>query len=146
MSENFSKFDTGTKITPITLYKSLGVSHFTGGAEYTVHEDWKGKFICDDRGLVHRGTLTTFKSVEYTLSEKEPASAFETQVGGDHYKALGVQPLELTLQNLGYEAFKGACYTKINKYTTRKKDNEVEQLKKARHVLDMWIEQAEKEQ
>ena len=47
---------------------------------------------------------------------------------------------------MGYEAFKGACYTKINKYMIRKKDNEVEQLKKARHVLDMWIEEAQKQQ
>jgi len=66
------------------------------------------------------------------------------QEGGSHYKDKGVQPLELTLTNLGYEAFVGACYTKINKYTTRKKDDEVEQLKKARHVLDIWIHEAEK--
>ena len=75
----------------------------------------------------------------------QPTSAMDTQVGGSHYKTLGVQPMELVLANLGYEAFKGACYVKINKYTTRKKDDEVGQLKKARHVLDMWIEQAEKE-
>lgn len=70
-------------------------------------------------------------------------SAFDTQVGGSHYKDLGVEPLKLTLLNKGYEAFSGACYCKINKYTSRIKDDEVEQLKKARHVLDMWIEEAE---
>lgn len=72
-------------------------------------------------------------------------SAFNQQVAGTHYKTLGVQPLELTLKNMGYDAFKGACYTKINKYMIRKKDNEVEQLKKARHILDMWIEEAERQ-
>lgn len=71
-------------------------------------------------------------------------SAMEQQVGGTHYKELAIQPMELTLKNMGYEAFKGACYTKINKYMIRNKDNEVEQLKKARHVLSMWIEEAEK--
>lgn len=76
---------------------------------------------------------------------EETQSAFDHQVAGSHYKDLGVQPLELTLRNRGYEAFSGACYTKIVKYMDRKKDNEVEQLKKAAHVLAMWIEQAEKE-
>ena len=73
------------------------------------------------------------------------ASAFNNQVGGDHYKKMGIQPLELVLLNRGYVAFSGACYTKIVKYMDRNKDNEVEQLKKAHHVLAMWIEQAEKE-
>ena len=80
------------------------------------------------------------------MNKQKELSAFDTQVGGDHYKQMGIQPLELTLRNLGYAAFVGACYTKINKYMTRKKDGEVKQLKKARHVLDMWIEEAEKRQ
>jgi len=38
-------------------------------------------------------------------------------------------------------------YTKANeKYMIRNKDNKVEQLKKAHHVLSMWIEEAEKQQ
>lgn len=93
-------------------------------------------------------TLNTLKvndkvkvvSVAETVVEK----AINRQVGGTHYKSLGVQPLELTLQNMGFLAFEGACYTKINKYMIREKDNKVEQLKKARHILDIWIEEAEK--
>ena len=78
---------------------------------------------------------------------QEPkASPWSTQVGGSHYTEKAMQPLQLTLLNKGYEAFSGACYTKINKYTTRAKDNEVEQLKKARHVLDLWIYEAEQKQ
>lgn len=75
----------------------------------------------------------------------EPETPWGSQVGGTHYTKLGIQPLKRTLINLGYEAFKGACYTKIDKYTTRTKDDEVEQLKKARHVLDLWIHEAEKQ-
>ena len=82
-----------------------------------------------------------FKKVAETVVEK----AINRQVGGTHYKSLGVQPLELTLQNMGFLAFEGACYTKINKYMIREKDNKVEQLKKARHILDIWIEEAEKQ-
>ena len=72
-------------------------------------------------------------------------SAFDTQVSGNHYNDLDLQPLEICLRNKGYLAFVGACYTKILKYTSRIKDDEVEQLRKARHVLDMWIEEAEKQ-
>lgn len=79
-----------------------------------------------------------------TYMNKDNISAFDNQIAGSHYKMMAIQPLELTLLNLGYEAFKGACYTKINKYCLRKKDDEVEQLKKAQHVLSMWIEEAEK--
>ena len=82
----------------------------------------------------------------YIVPPQEPKpSPWNTQVGGSHYTEKAMQPLQLTLVNKGYEAFSGACYTKINKYTTRAKDNEVEQLKKARHVLDLWIYEAEKQ-
>jgi len=78
--------------------------------------------------------------------DEQRETAMEQQVGGTHYKDLGVQPLKLTLKNMGFLAFEGACYTKINKYMIRNKDNKVEQLKKAHHVLSMWIEEAEKQQ
>ena len=82
----------------------------------------------------------------YIVPPQEPKpSPWNTQVGGSHYTEKAMQPLQLTLVNKGYNAFSGACYTKINKYTTRAKDNEVEQLKKARHVLDLWIYEAEKQ-
>jgi hypothetical protein len=75
---------------------------------------------------------------------KAPTSAWDKQEGGSHYKEKGVEPLELTLKNKGYEAFAGACYCKVSKYTTRDKESEVVDLKKARHVLDIWIEEASK--
>ena len=77
--------------------------------------------------------------------DEQREAAMQQQVGGTHYKDLGIQPLELTLKNMGFLAFEGACYTKINKYMIRNKDNKVEQLKKAQHVLSMWIEEAEKQ-
>jgi len=79
-------------------------------------------------------------------TEIVPKNSWDTQVGGNHYKELGVEPLELTLKNLGYEAFVGACYCKVNKYLTRKKEGSipVEELRKAQHVLNIWIEEAEK--
>ncbi len=67
-------------------------------------------------------------------------SALETQVGGTHYTDLKIQPLELTYQNFGYTGAKAAIYTKVNKYLTRQKDDELEQLKKARHCIDLLIQ------
>ena len=59
----------------------------------------------------------------------------ETQVGGNHYKNMAIQPIEYIMQNnLGY------CEANIVKYVSRWKDkNGVEDLKKARHYIDILI-------
>ncbi|CAM0030543.1 hypothetical protein VPHD530_0039 [Vibrio phage D530] len=76
--------------------------------------------------------------------QKKPAlKASEKQVGGTHYTDMGIQPFEFTYANYGYIGLKAAVHTKVNKYLGRVKDNEVEQLKKARHCLDILIEKAE---
>jgi hypothetical protein len=80
-----------------------------------------------------------------TTAKALKGTAFESQVGGTHYTSLAIQPLQLTLANMGYEAFKGACYTKINKYMIRAKDNEVQQLQKASHIISIWIEEAQRQ-
>lgn len=103
----------------------------------------------NNRRLVSSFTWQTPTAQEIdflNFTPKEPTSASDTQVGGSHYKSLGVQPMELVLKNMGFIAFEGACYTKINKYMIRHKDNKVEQLKKAAHILQMWIEEAENQQ
>ena len=63
-------------------------------------------------------------------------SALESQVGGDHYKDMAIQPVEyIHANNLNY--IEGA----VVKYVSRwKKKNGVEDLRKARHFLDMLIE------
>ena len=66
-------------------------------------------------------------------------SALDTQIGGDHYKTLSIQPLEYILAN-------NIPYAEGNviKYVTRwKSKHGVEDLKKARHYLDVLIEKAE---
>ncbi len=110
-------------------------------------EDWtKGGYVQYAQQAKPVMPFEVALAMSDAANAKDKKSAFDSQVGGTHYKELGVQPMDLTYANLGYEAFVGACYTKINKYMIRKKDDEVEQLKKARHVLDMWIEKAELEQ
>jgi hypothetical protein len=64
------------------------------------------------------------------------SSALESQVGGDHYKKCGIQPVEYMIaNNLGY------CEGAIVKYITRYQDkNGIEDLEKIKHFVDLLIE------
>ena len=64
-------------------------------------------------------------------------AALETQVGGDHYKNMPIQPVEYIHRNgLGF------CEGCVIKYVSRwrAKGGNIEDLKKARHCLDLLIE------
>lgn len=67
-------------------------------------------------------------------------NALNTQVGGDHYKKLKIQPVEYIYANgIGY--FEG----NVIKYVTRWRDkNGVADLLKARHYIDLLLELEEK--
>ena len=71
------------------------------------------------------------------LPGKAP-SAFEVQVGGAHYKGMKIQPVEFAVAN-GLDFFQ----KDILKYITRRKGDtakRIEDLNKAKHYLDMYIE------
>ncbi|MFZ8880178.1 MAG: DUF3310 domain-containing protein [Paracoccaceae bacterium] len=58
------------------------------------------------------------------------------QVGGNHYTALKIQPLEYALENN-----LGVCEHAVIKYVSRwKTKGGVEDLRKARHYIDILIE------
>ena len=63
-------------------------------------------------------------------------TALSQQVGGSHYKNMTIQPVEfIERNNLGF------CVGNIIKYVCRYKDkNGIEDLKKARHYIDLLIE------
>ena len=69
-------------------------------------------------------------------------SAFDSQIGGNHYKSFKIQPIEfITINGLGYIA------GNIIKYVCRyKSKNGIEDLRKARHYIDMLIESELKEE
>ena len=68
-------------------------------------------------------------------------SAFEQQEGGGHYKDRAIQPIQFILAN--DLPFIEGC---VVKYVTRWRDKGgVEDLKKARHYLDMLIEHESRE-
>jgi hypothetical protein len=62
-----------------------------------------------------------------------------TQIGGDHYKRMKIQPMEYILaNNLGF------CEGSVVKYVSRYQfKNGIEDLKKARQNLDFLIESLE---
>lgn len=66
-----------------------------------------------------------------------PMSALDTQVAGSHYKELKIQPVEFIHQNeIGFMA------GNVIKYVCRyKAKNGVQDLEKAKHYIEMLIEQ-----
>jgi hypothetical protein len=64
-----------------------------------------------------------------------------TQVGGAHYKEQGSdQPIELCYRRYGYDGVMASLHTKVDKYLTRKKDDKVENLQKAKHCIELMIQ------
>lgn len=63
-------------------------------------------------------------------------SAKDTQIGGQHYKDMAIQPVEYIHRNgLGF------CEGSVIKYVSRwRAKGGVEDLKKARHFIDLLIE------
>lgn len=62
------------------------------------------------------------------------------QVGGDHYKNMAIQPIEYILANeLGFA--EGAVIKYVSRHNFK---NGLEDLRKARHILDILIAHKEK--
>ena len=63
-------------------------------------------------------------------------SALDTQVGGGHYKDMKIQPMEYSMEN-GLDA----CQHTAIKYISRfRQKGGIQDLEKAKHVIDMLIE------
>lgn len=75
------------------------------------------------------------------MEAQENKSALETQVGGNHYKDLKIQPIEfIHANNIPF------CEANAIKYLCRwRNKNGIEDLKKARHYIDLLIELENKE-
>lgn len=68
----------------------------------------------------------------------EKKSALETQQGGNHYKTMRLQPVEL-----GYKIGATPCFVKLAKYLTRNKNDKKENLEKAFHCICLEQELSE---
>ena len=71
------------------------------------------------------------------IEELMKPKALDTQVGGDHYKSMKIQPLEFIMANkLAY------CEANVVKYISRwRNKNGVEDLRKAKHYIDLLIQE-----
>jgi hypothetical protein len=63
-------------------------------------------------------------------------SSLNIQVGGNHYKEMPIQPIEYIMKN-GIGFMEGNAIKYISRWRSK---GGVEDLKKARHYLDMLIE------
>lgn len=75
-------------------------------------------------------------------------TSLDTQVGGTHYKTMGVQPLEAVYANFGYDGLRASVYVKVLKYLGRNKGDaqkHVEDIEKAIHCLQIQLEKAKEE-
>ena len=69
-------------------------------------------------------------------------SAFDSQIGGKHYKSFKIQPVEfIHINGLGYIAGNIIKYVCSYKFKSG-----IEDLRKARHYIDMLIESELKEE
>lgn len=67
-------------------------------------------------------------------------SARDSQVGGDHYATREHQPWDVLEERLGREGFRAYLLGSAINYLLRVKSDEVEDVKKAIHTLERWIE------
>lgn len=74
--------------------------------------------------------------MEMAMELSEENNPLETQVGGSHYKDLKIQPIEfIHANNIGF------CEANAIKYLCRwRNKNGLEDLKKARHYIELLIE------
>lgn len=71
------------------------------------------------------------------VPEKNPVGS---QVGGNHYIEMGIQPLELVLANYGLIGLEAAVCCKVNKYLSRTKDDKSLNIEKAVHCLEYLLQ------
>lgn len=97
--------------------------------------DDEGVFSCVDE--LERWQVERMEEARRSTEKK----ALDVQVGGKHYKNMAIQPIEYIFANgLGF------CEGNILKYLSRWRDKGgVEDLRKARHYLDLLIEHETKD-
>lgn len=103
-------------------------------SDHSVHSSPAGRLKWSHWGS--RGDIVAYRLAEVPSKEEKPAGALSVQVGGDHYKKHGIQPIEYIHAN-GIGFMEG----NVIKYVSRWKDKGgLDDLKKARHYIDLLIE------
>ena len=122
-----------------------------------VNEQEKDKF-CDDfqhidpelekkaDDVIRRGGMAA-KGVFDFVPKPDQNNPLLTQVGGDHYKKLGIyQPWEVFNTWMTPEELKGAMKKEVITYLAREADKGgLEDIKKAAHTLQIYLQLVEKQ-
>ena len=101
----------------------------------------KQQFIDAYNECIHSETNATTPTAQQELHTEEAkpiqqVSATNTQIGGNHYTKLAIQPMRYSMEN-GLDALQHT----VIKYVTRFRDKAgIEDLEKAKHCIDMLIE------
>ena len=128
--------------------KSVGSSGYSHDGKYRIvnearmknpeTREWVNCIIYSD---IATGSLYVRESLDFYDKFKEVIEAktdnpLQTQVGGSHYKDLKIQPIEfIHVNNIPF------CEANAIKYLCRwRNKNGIEDLKKAKHYIDLLIE------
>ena len=114
-------------------FKEAGLSKYSKGATVPCGSDpcWCG-YECDAKTEEVIKMITEKKKL---IAKR--ASPFNTQVGGDHYKDLVIQPTEFIMKNK-LNFLEGCIIKRICRY--KKKGFPLQDLRKVQHEIDMIIE------
>jgi hypothetical protein len=123
------------------LYKSLGTGVILECLEIKDKDFFKGKVVIENSyypiGTIYDGWfIHAFQEyIKEELPYVKEESPTNDQIGGSHYKKLKIQPTEfIHANNLSF------IEGNIIKYVVRHKDkNGIEDLKKAKHYIDLLI-------
>ncbi len=109
------------------------------GKEGTVNEVYDGGRIYDYAVYVFNEGLFAYSERELELVKRVEMKASEKQVSGEHYKQFAIQPYKFCydnkLNNLQSEAISYIVRAPLK--------NGKEDVKKAIHTLELWLEEME---
>lgn len=121
--QNKKEFGLKASYYDFSLTQSIPVT------KWRIHSDEK------ESHADHEVKLLAFDDVPMP-SVPVSESSLETQIGGDHYTKLAIQPMQYSMEN----KLDPLQHT-IIKYVTRFRDKAgIEDLEKAKHCIDMLIE------
>lgn len=82
------------------------------------------------------GDIVAWRPALRSVDSEKVETALDTQIGGEHYKNYAIQPVEFITKNkLGF--LEGCVIKRICRYEDK---NGLEDLKKAKHEIDLLIE------
>ena len=106
-----------------------------------VRVKFRGGYECTDRpGELNWGVEGSAGDIvawrPAVVDSEKVETALDTQIGGEHYKNYAIQPVEFITKNkLGF--LEGCVIKRICRYEDK---NGLEDLKKAKHEIDLLIE------